>query len=187
LQPTLLTIKAVHTNKKLEWMNGQHLMLLPLDAVEAAVTPALVRAGRATEADLASKREWYRALLELLRVRARTVDDIVRQAGPYFYEDVEYEADGVAKHWKDRAVTADLLEGIGRELAPAPDWDPAVLEERLRTFAEQRGLGAGKLFQPLRLALTGLVATPGIFEVLITLGRDRSLRRIERAVATLRG
>ena len=57
----------------------------------------------------------------------------------------------------------------------APAWEPAALEESLRVLAEQLGFGekAGKIFQPLRVALTGLAASPGIFDVLLVLGRER--------------
>jgi len=55
----------------------------------------------------------------------------------------------------------------------------------LRSLAESRSIAAGKIFQPLRVALTGLTVSPGIFDVLVMLGRDRALRRLERAVDSL--
>src|ERR1700712_741495 len=66
---------AIFDTKKLEWMNGQHLSLVPLDELEPRITPAVVAAGLATQGELDARREWYHALLDLLRVRARTVDD----------------------------------------------------------------------------------------------------------------
>jgi glutamyl-tRNA synthetase len=66
-----------------------------------------------------------------------------------------------------------------------PVWDAADLEASLRTLAESKGLGAGKLFAPLRVALTGVAASPGIFEVLLLLGRTASLERIDAAVRHL--
>ena len=62
-----------------------------------------------------------------------------------------------------------------------------MLETTLRNLAESKGLAAGKVFQPLRVALTGLGVSPGIFEVLVMQGRDLSLKRITDAVAWLRG
>jgi glutamyl-tRNA synthetase len=56
------------------------------------------------------------------------------------------------------------------------------MEESLRAVAERRGVGAGKLFQPLRVALVGSAASPGIFDVLELLGRERSLRRLDAAL-----
>jgi glutamyl-tRNA synthetase len=59
------------------------------------------------------------------------------------------------------------------------------MEAALRTLAEKRGTTAGKIFQPLRVALTGLTVSPGIFEVLIALGKDLALTRIDEAIAEL--
>ena len=175
---------AIFDPKKLEWMNGQHLSLIPSDRLAEIVTPALEAAALATPVELESRREWYLALLELLKVRARTVDDIVRQAAPYFRDDIAYDPDAVAKQWKDRPATAQLLSAVRESLSYLPAWEPTVMEDALRRLAEQLGFGdkAGKLFQPLRVALTGLAVSPGIFDVLVMLGRERSLARLDAAV-----
>jgi glutamyl-tRNA synthetase len=70
-------------------------------------------------------------------------------------------------------------------LAVVERWESAAMEESLRSLAEQLGVAAGKIFQPLRVALTGLAASPGIFDVLVILGRERSLSRIDDALARL--
>jgi glutamyl-tRNA synthetase len=183
----LLKKASVFDPKKLEWMNGQHLSMLPPDEVERYVTPAIVRAGLATEAELAERRDWYLALLELLRVRARTIDDVVRQAEPYFRDEIAYDADAVAKQWKDRGLTAELLRDVRARLAALDAWSPEPMEQALREMAEARGLAAGKIFQPLRVALTGLSVSPGIFDVLVALGRERSLARLDAADRELAG
>jgi len=179
---------AIFDPKKLEWMNGQHLNLMTSAELVARVAPAMEAAGLATVADLEQRRDWFVALLDLLKVRARTMDDIVRQAVPYFRDTITYDPDSVAKTWKDRAATADILARIRQALEETTTWETGPLEESLRVLAEQLGLGekAGKLFQPLRVALTGLMASPGIFDVLLMLGRDRSLSRIDAAVGYLR-
>ena len=178
---------AIFDPKKLEWMNGQHLSLVPSAELAAIVTPALAVAGLTTAADLASRPDWYLALLDLLKVRARTIDDIVRQAGPFFLDEISYDAEAVAKQWKDRPVTAELLAAVRDSLAPLSSWEPAAMEEALRTLAERLGFGekAGRIFQPLRVALTGLGVSPGIFDVLLMLGRERSLSRLDAAIARL--
>jgi glutamyl-tRNA synthetase len=180
---------AIFDAKKLEWMNGQHLSRISSDELAARVTPALEAAGLATASELARRRDWYLSLLDLLKVRARTIGDVVRQAGPYFLDEITYDTDAEAKQWKDRAATAELLSAVRDALAPLPAWEPAVMEDALRVLAERLGFGekAGKIFQPLRVALTGLGVSPGIFDVLGMLGRERSLARIDQAVARLRG
>ena len=106
-------------------------------------------------------REWYLALIDLLKVRARTIDDIVRQAVPYLRDEIEFDADAVAKQWKDRRGARDVLSATRDALARARPGQRRSVEEALRALAEARGVGAGKLFQPLRVALTGSAVSPG--------------------------
>jgi len=179
---------AIFDPKKLEWMNGQHLSLVSPDELVARVAPAMEAAGLATKEELDQRREWFVRLLELLKVRARTIDDIVRQAEPYFRGVITYDPDAVAKQWKDRAGTVEMLVQARDALAGVTQWDPAAMEEALRAVAERMGFGekAGRVFQPLRVALTGLTVSVGIFDVLLMLGRDRALARIDDAVSYLR-
>jgi glutamyl-tRNA synthetase len=176
---------AIFDPKKLEWMNGQHLSMIPLEELEPRVTPSIVAARLATEEELVARRDWYLRLLDLLRVRSRTIDDIIRQAKPYFLEEIEYDPTAVAKNWKDPAEAADLLRSTRDALASVPEWNNESLETALRSLAESRGISAGKVFQPLRVALTGLTVSPGIFEMLLQMGRELSLKRIDKALSAL--
>ena len=176
---------AIFDMTKLEWMNGQHLSLTSPTDLAKRLIPLIVAAGLATEEELAARRDWLLQLIELLKVRARTLDDIVRQAAPYFTETVEYDAEAVAKGWKDRETTQTILSASRDTLTSAPNWTTDALEPELRTLAERIGVGAGKIFQPLRVALTGVAASPGIFDVLVLLGRERSLARIDAALRRL--
>jgi glutamyl-tRNA synthetase len=180
----LLRKAAIFDPKKLEWMNGQHLSLTSASDLEPILSPMVIEEGLVTAEELSSRREWWLKVLDLLRVRARTTHDIVRQAATYFADTVDYEADAVAKHWKDREGSAKVLRAVRDRLAET-EWDAAVMEEALRTQAEELGLSSGKVFQPLRVALVGQLASPGIFDVLTVLGREKSLARLDAAVAFL--
>ena len=181
----LLRKASVFDPKKLEWMNGQHLSLTPAAELEPIVSPLAVEAGLATAAELQARREWWLELLDLLRVRARTTHDIVRQASTYFSEKVDYDPEAVAKHWKDRAGASTILTAVRDRLATT-HWDSAAMEEALRRLAEELGLSSGKVFQPLRVALVGQLASPGIFDVLAILGQANSLARLDAAIGYLR-
>jgi glutamyl-tRNA synthetase len=97
---------------------------------------------------------------------------------------VDYDAEAVARHWKDRVAAAAILVAVRDRLA-ASQWDPTSLEETLRTLAEDLSLGSGKVFQPLRVALVGQLASPGIFDMLMVLGQERSLARLDAAIGFL--
>src|SRR3569833_36666 len=147
-------------------MNGQHLARIEAKDLAPIIVPQLVDAGLSTAGDFESRTEWYYSLIDLLKIRARTTDEIVRLAAPYLKETVEYEADAVAKSRKDQAASSEALGSVRESLATAPSWEAADLEARLRSLAESKGVGVGKLFAPLRVALTGLTARQGIFELL---------------------
>jgi glutamyl-tRNA synthetase len=176
---------AIFDPKKLEWMNGQHLSMVPLEELEPRVTPKIIEARLATEEELVERREWYLSLLDLLRVRSRTIDDIVNQARPYFLEDIDYDPAAVAKNWKDPAEAASVLGDTRAALNAVEVWDAATLESSLRSLAEKRGIAPGKIFQPLRVALTGLTVSPGIFEMLLQMGPALSIKRIDKALKKL--
>jgi glutamyl/glutaminyl-tRNA synthetase len=177
---------AIFDTKKLEWMNGQHLSRVSAMELEPRLSPALVEAGIATAEMLESRREWYLALIDLLKVRARTVLDMVRQAAPFFPGELAFDSDAVEKQWKDRAATAELLRAVQEQLAAVPAWTPESLEEAMRGLATARGVTAGKIFQPLRVALTGLMVSPGIFEVLIAMGPELTNKRLREAYEFLK-
>jgi glutamyl-tRNA synthetase len=182
----LLRKASIFDPAKLDWMNGQHLSLVDLEQLALVVEPLMLASGITTAEELDRRSEWWHRLLDLLRIRARTTHDIVRQAGPYFQDEIEYDGEAVAKHWKEASATAELLIASRARLANA-EWDAASLEATLRSLADERGIAGGKIFQPLRVALTGLAVSPGIFDVLQALGREKTLKRIDAAVAKLNG
>ena len=180
----LLRKPGVFDAKKLEWMNGQHLAMMSAESLLPILSPLVVAEGLATTDQLSEQRAWWLQLIELLRVRGRTTLEIVSQSIPYFRDDFVYDDEAVAKQWKDRTESGRLLAAV-RDHLTAVAWEAADLERELRALADNLGLGAGKVLQPLRVALVGQAASPGIFDVLVLLGRERSLARVDRALRFL--
>jgi len=112
---------------------------------------------------------------------------MAEQARPFFtpLEDLEYDEKAANKHWKNSGEASERLEAARGEIESVTLYDHDTLESALRAAAERLGIGAGKLFQPLRLALMGSAESPGIFDVLTLLGRERSVERIDRALAAI--
>jgi glutamyl-tRNA synthetase len=180
----VLKKSGVFDVKKLEWLNGQHLAQTPTEELLEAVEGRLRGKGLLTGTDPGGIDLTF--LVDLLKVRARTVEDLLDQAEPYFLSELVYDPKAVKKQWaKDPQTTGDRLARLHETLAGVT-WEQAELEEASRALAEEMEIGAGKLFQPLRLALTGSSASPGIFDVLVLLGQETSMDRIEKAVNILR-
>jgi glutamyl-tRNA synthetase len=180
----ILKKSSVFDPEKLEWLNGRHLQRKSAERLAPVVLELLpvVERERAEE-------EWDRLLevTELVKGRARTVESMAEQASPFFtpLDRLTYDEKAAGKHWKDPAAAVERLERVRLALTDVEPFDHDTLEVRLRAAAEELGIGAGKMFQPLRLALMGSAESPGIFDVLALLGRERSLERIDRALEEL--
>jgi glutamyl-tRNA synthetase len=164
---------AIFDEKKLRWVNGRYMRELPLDEYTAAVA---AHAGR--EAD-----ERLRAACEIAQDKAQTLDEVWPLIAFLFEPPVEDEA-AWRKVMKDG--TLPLLEAAREALAAASAFDAAAVEEALSPLPETLGVKPGKIYQPIRVAITGATVSPGIFESLAVLGREQALERIDSAVQRLR-
>jgi glutamyl-tRNA synthetase len=180
----ILKKSAVFDLEKLAWLNGRHLAAKPTDELLAAVRGRLAETAGVDPSRLEDD-AWMTRLVELLKVRARTVQDVAEQALPFVCDTLTFDEDAVARHWrKDVPATVARLRAV-EETLRASAWTEAALEEGLRRRAEALSVGAGKLIHPLRVALTGRATSPGIFEVLVLLGTERALNRVSGAVQRL--
>jgi len=176
---------AVFDTQKLEWMNGRYLAAATAEELAPLVSERIIAHGLAAEATLEARRDWLLRLIELLKTRARTVDELALQTRPYLHEAVAYDTEAVEKHWKERGTARRHLSDVRARFAAADAWEPAVLEDALRGLATDLGVGAGKLIHPLRVALIGTASGPGIFDVAAILGRDTVLGRLDRALESI--
>jgi len=175
---------AAWDSKKLLWVNGEYLRALPLDERVERALPFLQEAGLVPETPDAETMDRVRFVVDALGERLKTFAEIVEQAGFFFSDDYEYDPKGVKKRLRKEGVP-DLLENLKALLAEQEPFTIDALEERVRAFAEAEGVGAGKVIHPLRMALTGRTTGPGIFHVVVGLGREACLRRIDRTLTFL--
>jgi len=182
----ILKKSSVFDLEKLQWLNGQHLAREPLEVLVPRLEAALERRGVSLSVP-GRDEERLQTLLSLLVVRSRTMEDLADQAIPFLVDvgDLEMDPDAVAKHWeRDPDGVRDRLRRVGETFTRC-EWSEEALEKALRGLAEDLGIGAGRLIHPLRVALTGRATSPGIFEVLVAIGRNGALDRLERAVERL--
>ena len=162
-------------------MNGQYIARMAPGELAAALRDALGRDGVAP-ADIALGEEAFARMAAALAPRSRNFTEMARLSRPYTGPVRDYDPKATRKNWyRDPAATTRILAAVRDRLA-ATAWEPEALEGELRALAGELGVGAGKVFQPLRVALTGVAASPGIFDVLLILGRERALERVERAL-----
>jgi len=165
---------------KLDWMNAQWLKRLSVSERTDRVIPFLRAEGLVPDAITPEERTRLEQIVELVDDRLKVLTDIIDLAGFFLAPDVVYDNIAVSKVLA-RPGAGDTLAGLHRVLSQCPDFESATLEPAIREFADSVELSLGKVVQPLRIALTGGTASPGIFETLSLLGREVSLSRIERA------
>jgi glutamyl-tRNA synthetase len=168
---------AVFNQDKLDWFNTQHLMRLPADEVARRLEPELRAAGLWREEYGGRERAWLLRLVELLKPRSRTIGDMVAGGRAFFADPVDYDPAAVATHLA-RPGVAQHLAVLAERLAEVDPFDRQALEAALRGLAAERGVKAGVLIHAARVAVTGRAVSPGLFEVLELLGRDRTLARL---------
>ena len=181
----VLKKSSVFDPKKLDWLSGQHFNASTAVELEPYLTEGLEAEGLATREELEGRRDWYLGLIDLLKTRARRIPDLVDLARPFLSEELDFDPEAVQRHWLDSPEEALQCLTVLRARLGAADWDIEAMENVVRGYAEETSVGAGKVIHPLRVAVTGRQASPGIFEVLDFLGRERVLARLDRAIGRL--
>jgi glutamyl-tRNA synthetase len=163
---------AIFDEKKLRWVNGRFMREMPPEEYVDAVARHLDR-----EPD-----DRLRAACEIAQEKAQTLDEVWPLICFLFEPPIDDP-----KAW-DKVMkegTRPLLEAARAALADAPVFDLASLESALGSLPECLEVKPGKLYQPIRVAITGSTVSPGIFESLAALGREEPLSRIDSAIARL--
>jgi glutamyl-tRNA synthetase len=168
---------AVFNPEKLDWFNQQYIVTLAPVELTARIRPLLENAGLWDPSFLNEKHGWFFSVLELLKPRARRLEDFV-SLGQYFFSDqFPYDESAVQKHVRGAGML-DHLRAVDEQLRSVDAYDPATIETAIRGLADRRGVKAGTLIHGIRVAVTGRTATPGLFEVLSLLGRERIHKRL---------
>ena len=148
--------------------------LTPLETYARNVQPFLADRGLESPAEAA-----LLAAIPGIRERARTYKDAASDLDFYFREPPE--VDPKAREKLLGAEAAARLVEVAAALEAVPTWDAATLEAKAREWCEARGLAVKDVAQPARVALTGRSASPPLFDVMVVLGKARSLERLRRA------
>lgn len=173
------TSAAVFNPEKLLWINAQYIQHGSPAEIVQELRPLLDQAGLGEEASRVDS-DWLGRLVVLVRERTKTLVDMVHWVTPYFGEEPVME-EAAAKKF----LTASIAPVLGRLIEryeALPNFSKESWEEVFKGLIEEQGIKMGQLAQPVRVALTGRTASPGLFEVMEVLGRDRTLHRLRRGL-----
>jgi glutamyl-tRNA synthetase len=173
------TSPAVFNPEKLLWMNAEHIKTSQPGKISEAIFPLLEGAGLKEEIRAVSK-EWLVQLVVLVKERAKTLVEMVDWVRPYFGQAVTLDEEAAKKF-----LTPGIAPVLGKLLIrfeATPVFLKQQWEEVFKQLVEEEGMKMGQLAQPVRVALTGRTASPGLFEVMEVLGRDRTLFRLRQGI-----
>jgi glutamyl-tRNA synthetase len=167
------------TDPKALWMNAEYLRAMPIGDLVPLVAGQLKKAGLWRE-EYESDPGWLVRTIDLLRARYRTTLDFVELGRPYFSDEFAFDPGAVKKNLKDERLK-DLLPGLAERLDAVEGFTHDNAESALRAYSEEQGVKAGLLINAARTALTGQAVGPGMFDIMFTLGRNRTVERLRRA------
>jgi nondiscriminating glutamyl-tRNA synthetase len=171
---------AVFDEEKLLAFNFEHIQKLSGHEIATLVAPLLVAANIQSRYWFETRWDYLRKVMELLKERARRVTDFV-ELGSYFFEfDYQYDSEAEAKYFKPE--TAELLSSLADRFERLDEFDLSSTEKALSDLAEERGMKRGRLIHPTRLAVSGRSKGPGLFDILVTLGKSAVVQRMRKAV-----
>jgi glutamyl-tRNA synthetase len=173
---------AVFNTEKLLWLNSQYIIKSSSEELADLVMPFLVRENIINEGEQLDK-AWLSRAIDTLKERSKTLVELANSLRYYIVEEVEYEEKAKKKFLNEQS--RELLLELKEGLQAMTGFTEQDIEELFRDIVEKRDLKLVKIAQPVRVALTGGTQSPGIFEVLDIMGREKVIKRLERAIESI--
>ena len=161
--------------EKLQALNADHIKATPPDKLVQPLTPFLNAQGYTIP-----EGSFIEGVIITLRERSKTLLDMADSALFYFEDNIQYEEKAAQKFLKPSAL--EPLKQLIDRLAQIERFDEKALEVAFLSVMDRTGVKLGKIAQPVRVALTGKTASPGIFEIIEVLGKERVISRLKKAV-----
>ena len=163
---------AAFSLEKLQWLNSQYIK--EMDTAELGQLLAPLVAAKYPQVEIS--REDLEHMVQLFKGRMATLPDFLQWTDFFFNEHPQFEQEAMAKHLsKDMRKEFELL---AERLGPVADFNVKAAEEVFRSVVAELGIEAGDLVHPVRVALTGRAVGPGLFDTMVVLGKDRTIRRL---------
>ena len=178
---------AVFDRRKLDWMNSRYLASSSSQDLVRHLQPFLERSGfrqgRGNDDQLLP-------VITLLKSRLNRLSDFPEMATPFLADHFDYESKAVKRHFspadpEERSRLRKWMETLANEYDQLEEFNLEDVETVLRGTAKESGFKIGVFFGAVRVALTGRTAAPGIFDVIVTLGRKRVVERLNRCLKLL--
>ena len=173
------TSAAVFDPDKLSWLNEHYIKTTPPEDLARHLEPFLIRSGILEEGHGLDFAEISR-VIPSLNQRAKTLVEMAEKSAFYFKKEVEFDEKAKTKFLTTEA--RPLLEKAIAGLSQLENFSSEEIELLFKKIVEEEDIKLGKLAQPVRVALTGTTVSPGIYDVILLLGKDETLARLKQAL-----
>jgi glutamyl-tRNA synthetase len=176
-----------HIGRSAGIFDPEKLLALNADHIQAKTPAELVQPLQPFVEELGYRIEpghFAESIIQTLQPRAKTLRDMAQQALFYLQDSIEYEEKAAAKFLKPNVL--EPLQCLAAELEELEVFTESALEQAFAAVMEKTGLKLGKIAQPVRVALTGRTYSPGIFEIVAIIGKEKVLQRLREAVKFIR-
>ncbi len=171
---------------KLDWYNGVYIRKLSAEELAKRCLPFLQKEGLIPEPCSSQQFDYLVRIIPLVQERIKSLTDITKAVSYFFKEEIDPPAKEMLIPKKvTPEETAVILKEVLAALKEVTDFSEATLEKTLRELAASIGQKPGRVFMPVRIAVTGESATPGLFETLAAIGKPRVIQRLEQAISIL--
>lgn len=164
---------------KLEWLNNQLISQMQAAELAPRVIEELKRADLWHGDLIEERKEWFYKLIDLLKERSHRIKDFAVRAKPFLSDDLTYDREGIERYLKDERLE-ELLPKLRDDFLQMEDFTASNIEHVLRQRAEREGVKAALFIHALRMLVVGEPVSPGIFEVLELVGKEKTIQRIEK-------
>jgi glutamyl-tRNA synthetase len=173
---------AVFNPEKLLWLNSQYIMNTPSDRLAELVIPYLQTEGTISE-DQQMDMAWLAKAVGTLKERSKTLIELALSLRYFIADEVEFDEKAKKKFLNEESC--DLISELKDGMSAMDTFSEDEIEKLFKAIVEKHEIKLGKLAQPVRVALTGGTKSPGIFEVIDVIGRDETIKRLEKAVESI--
>ncbi len=173
---------AVFNPEKLLWLNSQYIINSSSEKLAELVIPFLLKEKIVNDGQTVDK-GWLSKAINTQKERSKTLIELAHSLRYYISEDVEYNEKAKVKFLNEK--TLSYLIELKDSLASISDFSASEIEKVFTSIIEKHGIKLGNLAQPARVAMTGKTESPGIFEVLEIIGKEKTLKRLDKAIKTI--
>jgi glutamyl-tRNA synthetase len=173
---------AVFNPEKLLWLNSQYIKNSPSEKLGEIVMSFLIR-GKVIKEDQTLDKAWLSKAIDTLKERSKTLVELADSLRFYIVDDIEYDEKARLKFLHEKNLP--YLIGVKEAFTNLDNFIAPEIEKVFVTLVEKHNTKLGNLAQPVRVAITGKAESPGIFEVVEIVGKDKTLKRLEKVIKTI--